>query len=317
MDGVDEAFGQLKSSIEKQRQSLHDESTTLQGERHALEEEKRVMSQIKRDDDIITLNISGHISAIKRSTLIQIPGSLFSQMFSGRWEDRLDRDKDGNVFLDYNYSFTEKILDYLRALKIKSPERTLPKPEVTDSQWDDFNDFLQYLALDEHFSSHILTPKKDRFISYPGMIISIENDGLMARGSGNPGWAVGERIVDSGSFTWKFHVSNNSGYVMHIGVAYTLPPYNDENGYGPSCFFGITSNYSVAGGQAYGQMNIPSQGVYEGNILLDCDQMVLTITSQGSSAVLSLKGNRRQLTRDKRQWRLAVKLQHSTFTLID
>lgn len=39
-------------------------------------------------------------------------------MFSGRWEDKLERDTDGRVFLDYNPYCFEKILDFLWALQV-------------------------------------------------------------------------------------------------------------------------------------------------------------------------------------------------------
>lgn len=39
-------------------------------------------------------------------------------MFSGRWEDRLERDSEGRVFLDYNPYCFEKILDFLWALQV-------------------------------------------------------------------------------------------------------------------------------------------------------------------------------------------------------
>ena len=39
-------------------------------------------------------------------------------MFSGRWEDRLERDSEGRVFLDYNPYCFGKILDYLWAMQV-------------------------------------------------------------------------------------------------------------------------------------------------------------------------------------------------------
>lgn len=52
----------------------------------------------------------------KRGMAVQIPGSVLELMFSGRWEDRVDRDKDGLVFLDYDPYLFSIILRYLIAL---------------------------------------------------------------------------------------------------------------------------------------------------------------------------------------------------------
>ena len=53
-----------------------------------------VSNNVIQDDDIIELNLGGCKSiATKRSTLCLAEGSMFSSMFSGRWNDRLELDK--------------------------------------------------------------------------------------------------------------------------------------------------------------------------------------------------------------------------------
>merc|ERR1711933_232047 len=52
-------------------------------------------------NDIVGLNMGGEKTVqVKRSLLTQFDGSFLASMFSGRWEDQITRDKDGNTFFD-------------------------------------------------------------------------------------------------------------------------------------------------------------------------------------------------------------------------
>jgi hypothetical protein len=70
-------------------------------------------------------------------------------MFSGRWEDSLERDKDGAIFFDFNPQYFLVILDYLRAKKIATPENPAPLPKVAEDQAKSFNNLLEYLGLSD------------------------------------------------------------------------------------------------------------------------------------------------------------------------
>ena len=63
---------------------------------------QRMKSVEVSDDDMIHLNVGGQKFTTKRSTLCQVEGSLLASMFSGRWEDGLERDQDGAVFFDFS-----------------------------------------------------------------------------------------------------------------------------------------------------------------------------------------------------------------------
>ena len=74
----------------------------MKAEVEAYNAEKERMETVSvRDDDIIHLNVSGVKLTTKRSTLCQVESSLLASMFSGRWEDCVQRDQDGVVFLDF------------------------------------------------------------------------------------------------------------------------------------------------------------------------------------------------------------------------
>ncbi|XP_059169232.1 BTB/POZ domain-containing protein KCTD7-like [Physella acuta] len=61
---------------------------------------------------IIPLNVGGHLYMTRLSTLLKFPDSMLAAMFSGR--HKIDKDKDGNFFLDSNGIVFEYILEYLR-----------------------------------------------------------------------------------------------------------------------------------------------------------------------------------------------------------
>ena len=54
------------------------------------------------NDKIITINAEGTQITTLRSTLTIPTDSMWSNMFSGRWEEALARDTDGHIFLDYD-----------------------------------------------------------------------------------------------------------------------------------------------------------------------------------------------------------------------
>jgi hypothetical protein len=112
-------------------------------------EKQRIKAVEVSDNDIIELNVGGHKLTTKRSTLCQVEGSLLASMFSGRWEDSLERDKDGAIFFDFNPQYFLVILDYLRAKKIATPEHPAPLPKVPEDQSKSFNNLLEYLGLSD------------------------------------------------------------------------------------------------------------------------------------------------------------------------
>ena len=63
----------------------------------------------QRDDDedkpegcseVLHLNVGGDLTAVLRRTLTSVEGSMLASRFSGRWDDSLERDRDGNFFID-------------------------------------------------------------------------------------------------------------------------------------------------------------------------------------------------------------------------
>jgi hypothetical protein len=105
---------------------IEGERAKMKAELDAYNAEKQIMKAVEvSDNDIIELNIGGHKLTTKRSTLCQVEGSLLASMFSGRWEDSLERDKDGAIFFDFNPQYFLVILEYCARRKL--PHQRIPR----------------------------------------------------------------------------------------------------------------------------------------------------------------------------------------------
>ena len=100
-------FDQLAQRFQQEFQELiEEERAKLKAEIAEYNPEKERMKALTvNDNDIIHLNIGGQKLTTKRSTLCQVENSFLVAMFSGRWEESLERDQDGAVFLDFNAQY--------------------------------------------------------------------------------------------------------------------------------------------------------------------------------------------------------------------
>jgi len=150
---------QLNDKLQDKITQVRTEMARLHQEKAEFEAEKAVMQCLtSQESDVIKLNVRGKHMETRRSTLCQVDGCLLQYMFSGRWEDRLERDSDSRVFLDYNPYCFEKILDFLWALQLSSPEYPAPLPEVRSDEAANFRLLVRYLGLEE-----LIYPELKRF----------------------------------------------------------------------------------------------------------------------------------------------------------
>jgi len=81
-------------------------------------------------DELLEINAGGNIIFARRSVLTQIEGSRLGAIFSGRWDNRLQRDNKGRIFLDVNATCFEAIVDYLNDRNISPPDHPPDPPSV-------------------------------------------------------------------------------------------------------------------------------------------------------------------------------------------
>jgi len=110
---------ELNAEISSKQLLLERQERVLSEERERLAAEREDMQTVPvSDDELIQLNVGGRIMTAKRGSLRVIQGSILDSMFSGRWEDRIVRDNEGRVFLDYDPDLFSVVLRHLTAMQI-------------------------------------------------------------------------------------------------------------------------------------------------------------------------------------------------------
>ena len=94
------------------------------------------------EDIIIEINAGGKIISALRSTLTLAPNTMFTYMFSGRWEESMKRDDNNRVYLDHDPELIEIIVNFLRMKKIEDPTKPVRSPMIRTEKRNDF-DYLR------------------------------------------------------------------------------------------------------------------------------------------------------------------------------
>ena len=98
------------------------------------------------DNDIIQLNVGGRINiSVLRRTLTQFPDSMLAAKFSGRWDDTMEKDRDGNIFIDQNPDNFSILINYLR-MRMNSQNKHVPVRHVPEVSYS-FCSMLDYYGL--------------------------------------------------------------------------------------------------------------------------------------------------------------------------
>ena len=125
---------------------LKKEKKQLESDRKKLREENQISNSIK-NIDVIRLHVGGEIMMTTRETLTRIQKSILSTIFNGRWEQKLQIDQNGFIFLDFNPILFRYLLDQLQTLDI-----TNISPPSQPSLIIPFNKMLKKLGLDQQLS---------------------------------------------------------------------------------------------------------------------------------------------------------------------
>ena len=209
---------EFSNIIEKEREKMKAEIEAYNAEKGRME------TVLVRDDDIIHLDVSGLKLKTNRSTLCQVQGSLLASMFSGRWEDSVQRDQDGAVFLDFNPQHFTVILDYLRVKKIATPENPAPLPNVPEDQMKEFNILIEYLGLNDELKANsdlkTVPVVREKFNLHSASVI-LEDSGQVARKCPNQreGYVLGDNIYHQGETRIKLSLESLGDTVsMFFGI---------------------------------------------------------------------------------------------------
>jgi hypothetical protein len=236
------------------------------------------------DNDIIELNVGGHKLTTKRSTLCQVEGSLFASMFSGRWEDSLERDKDGAVFFDFNPQYFLVILEYLRAKKIATPENPAPLPKVAEEQAKSFNNLLGYLGLSDEIVPAEKVPS-EKFNQHSSTGVTLQEGGKVAvhgTGVGNS-YVLGHNVYQQGNVSVKLKVESfkdNNWMFVGVAKADVVPPNNNSHAWPGSYGWTLGQIGRKAKEGSFTIDNALSNVTKQGDtveVVLDCDAAKLSL----------------------------------------
>ena len=293
-------FDELLANFDELKELIDNEKAKMKAEIDAYNVEKEKMKGVEvNDDDIIHLNVGGHKMSTKRSTLCQIKGSLLASMFSGRWEDSLEveRDKDGNIFFDFDPELFTIILSYLRAKKVESVENPASSPNVPRNQVGNFNNLIDYLGL-----SGELYPK-DSFEQHSDQI-TIQEWGTAAVHSSSAGYqyVLGAGSYNKGVIYWKLKICVFTNNWLFVGVVkadtdINLYRWSDSYGWAVGSSGQVWANRGVD--HEYALKNLTKQG----------DTVVLTLDFSSSKLTLLTAGKHfHQTLPSSTTWRLHINL---------
>jgi len=206
-----------------------------------------------KESDVLDLNVGGEKISVKRSTLTQIKGSLLESMFSGRWETSLERDKDGNIFLEFNPYCFKKLVDFLRAKRIETPDRPAPKPIIITDQQEEFTNLVAYLGLEQDMTlkKAMEIEVKDSFnANQKSTFISLKNENLRACNIQEGYHYVLGNLSFSSGVIWTLKVIKMGiNNWMMIGIQNTSKPINTDTPYGSAgCYSWSTNGYAWING---------------------------------------------------------------------
>jgi len=151
---TDQAYNRLIGAIESKRQLINDAAEKIRQGFSELKVQQDLLVKENGgidvdDEDLLEINAGGQIVAATRKTLTRLVGTRLEALFSGRWEKKLLRDRNGRVFLDVNASCFRSIVDYLNELGISSPEDPPDPPHVDEGDEIFLGRLLTVFGMDE------------------------------------------------------------------------------------------------------------------------------------------------------------------------
>ncbi|KAL3918826.1 MAG: hypothetical protein SGARI_007356, partial [Bacillariaceae sp.] len=145
-DDLEAYLKKLPELMKKKEQDLEQREAEIKKTEARLEEK---YPNHGKESDVMNLNVGGACICVLRRTLTQIEGSLLASMFSGRWDDNLEKDTEGKIFIDQDIELFKPLVNYLRALSNQTQLTQLPKPPKFDNELTrrNFETMLEYYGV--------------------------------------------------------------------------------------------------------------------------------------------------------------------------
>eukprot|EP00929_Paragymnodinium_shiwhaense_P091196 TRINITY_DN51227_c0_g1_i1.p1 TRINITY_DN51227_c0_g1~~TRINITY_DN51227_c0_g1_i1.p1 ORF type:complete len:347 (-),score=101.84 TRINITY_DN51227_c0_g1_i1:140-1180(-) len=152
LEKAEENLNIEREKVKRQQEEVVKEAEEVKLAREKLEDEKARMQKTGIGaSDLVGLNFGGQeVVTVKRSLLLQCEDSFLAAMFSGRHEDTLDRDSQGNVFLDYSPSVMLPLIEYLRLKRDAAPEDAVSLPDIPECNLKAWDSMLRVFMLSDN-----------------------------------------------------------------------------------------------------------------------------------------------------------------------
>ncbi|GAX29440.1 hypothetical protein FisN_16Hu119 [Fistulifera solaris] len=147
---LDEALTNLPHLLTKRLKLLEQREEELKKSFERLEKEKESLG-CGKDGDVIHLNVGGTRIATLRSTLTFVENSMLAARFSGRWDESIANDKDGNFFIDQPVDLFLPMIDYIRGKQNQTPLTDAPEPPSLSDFDDNAKKFGDFKRMIEYF----------------------------------------------------------------------------------------------------------------------------------------------------------------------
>jgi len=148
-DELPSAFESVSILQVKRKKELDERERELQEQKNAFDSEVAELGGGNaQPSDVLSLNVGGTKMAVLRRTLLLMPSSMLASKFSGRWDDSMEKDADGNIFIDQSFHLFEKMINYLRQRANDCfEEREILSPLFNDNEKGEFYSMVNYYGM--------------------------------------------------------------------------------------------------------------------------------------------------------------------------
>eukprot|EP00804_Cyclotella_cryptica_P017591 CCRYP_006737-RA/>CCRYP_006737-RA protein AED:0.10 eAED:0.10 QI:339/1/1/1/1/1/5/753/337 len=148
-DDIDQTLADLTELLKRKQQILQEREQELEKRSAALERDKSHFLLDKSPSDVLHLNVGGTCIAVLRRTLTSVEQSMLASRFSGRWDESLEKDRDGNFFIDQPIELFLPMVNYLRAKACETPlGPPVRSPHLKDYEArQDFYRMVEYFGM--------------------------------------------------------------------------------------------------------------------------------------------------------------------------
>jgi hypothetical protein len=127
-EAFDQALAELELQKAENEKQYQEQLEQLKEERQKSGERATMERFIVSASPIVNLNVGGEKMSTSRATLTLVEGSLLATMFSGKWDDKLMKDTNGCIFLDYDpavsrikfFNFLSEIFVFCSVIQMSS-----------------------------------------------------------------------------------------------------------------------------------------------------------------------------------------------------